>query len=85
MVQENQNVFQLTETHQQLIVVDLLREDVDRKKNKSLLDGSKEVGLEVKAKKTKYMLMPRHYSALQIHNVKISNKYRKKVSQSSHI
>jgi hypothetical protein len=45
------------------------------KKNKeALIDGSKEVGLEVNTEKTKYMLMPHEQNAWQNHNVKTVNR-----------
>jgi hypothetical protein len=44
-----------------------------KKNTKSLLCVSKEVGLEVKAKK-KYMFMPHHQNAWQIHNLNTADK-----------
>jgi hypothetical protein len=41
---------------------------------KSLLDASKEVGLEVNPEKTKYMLVPRCQKAGQRHSIKIGNR-----------
>jgi len=38
-----------------------------------LLVGSKEIGLEVNADKTKYMVMPRDQNAGRSHNIKIDN------------
>jgi len=38
-----------------------------------LLVGSKEIGLEVNADKTKYMVMPRDQNAGRSHNMKIDN------------
>jgi hypothetical protein len=45
------------------------------KKNvETLIDASKEVGLEVNVEKTKYMLLFRHQAAGQIHDIKIANR-----------
>jgi hypothetical protein len=41
--------------------------------NTALLDAGTEVGLEVKPKKTKYMLMSRDKKAVQKHSTKIAN------------
>jgi hypothetical protein len=38
----------------------------------TLLDASKEVGLEVNTEKTKYMLLSRHQNAGQSHDIKIA-------------
>jgi hypothetical protein len=48
---------------------------------KTLVDASKEVGLEVNAEKTKYMLLPRHQNAGQNHNIKIGDKSFEDVAQ----
>jgi hypothetical protein len=45
------------------------------KKNiETLIDASKKAGLEVNAKKTKYMLLSRHQNAGQNHDIKILRK-----------
>jgi hypothetical protein len=46
-----------------------------------LIDTSKEVGLDVNAKKTKYMLLPRHQNAGQSHDIKIANKSLENVAK----
>jgi ribosomal protein S2 len=40
----------------------------------TLIDASKEVGLEANTEKTKYMLLSRHQNAGQSHDIKITNK-----------
>jgi hypothetical protein len=47
----------------------------------STLDASKEVGLEVNAGKTKYMLLSRHQNAGQNHGIKIGNRCFENVAQ----
>jgi hypothetical protein len=79
-VQENQMGLKLSGTLQLLIYAD----DVNvpgnytgtiQKNTDSLIDASKEVGLEVNAKKSKYtyMLLSRHQNAGQNHGIKIAN------------
>jgi hypothetical protein len=60
-VQENQEGLILNGTHQLLAYADyvnIVGESI-QKDTKALLDASKEVGLEVNPKKTKYMLVSR--------------------------
>jgi hypothetical protein len=45
-----------------------------KKSTETLIGASKEVGLEVNAEKTKYMLLSRHKNARQNHNMKIANR-----------
>jgi hypothetical protein len=40
----------------------------------SLIDASKQVGLEVNTEKTEYMLLSRHQNAGQNHDIKIGNR-----------
>jgi hypothetical protein len=52
------------------------------KKNKgTLIDTSKEVGLEVNAEKTKCMLLSHHQNAGQTHDMKIANGCCENVAQ----
>jgi hypothetical protein len=55
--------------------VNLLGDSVDtiKKNTQTLIDDSKEVGLEVNTDKSKYMLLPRHKNAGQNHDIKITN------------
>jgi hypothetical protein len=47
----------------------------------TLIDASREVGLEINVEKTKYMLLSRHLSAGQNHYIKIANILFENVSQ----
>jgi hypothetical protein len=66
-VQENQAGLKLNGTHQLLAYADdvnLLGYDIDTiDRNKTLIDASKEVGLEVNVEKTKYMFVSRDQNA----------------------
>jgi UDP-N-acetylglucosamine 2-epimerase len=52
--------------------VNLLGDNIDaiKKNMETLIDASKEVGLEVNTEKTKYMLLSRHRNAGQSHDIK---------------
>jgi hypothetical protein len=52
-----------------------------KKDTETLIDASKEVGLEVNAEKTKYMLLPRHRNAVQNHKINIVNGSFENVAQ----
>jgi hypothetical protein len=77
-VQENQEGLKLNRTCQLLTYADddIVGGNVDTiKKNAgSLLDASKEVGLEVNPEKTKYILMSSSQNIGQKHSIKISNR-----------
>jgi hypothetical protein len=45
-----------------------------KRNTETLIDASKEVGLEVIAEKTKYMLLSRHQNAGRNHDIKIGNR-----------
>jgi ribosomal protein S2 len=63
--------------------VNLLGDNIDNiKKNaETLIDASKEVGLEANAGKTKYILLSRHQNAVQNHDKKICNRSFENVAQ----
>jgi len=54
-----------------------------KKNTKSLLFRSMEIGLEVNANKTKYMILLRDQNAGRIHNIKIGNSALKGWNNSS--
>jgi hypothetical protein len=76
-VQENQVGLKLNRTHQLLAYTDdvnLLGDNTDtiKKNTETLTDAGKEVGLEINAGKTRYMLLFCHQKAGQNHYIKIA-------------
>jgi hypothetical protein len=68
----------LNGTHQLLAYADnanLLRDNIDtiKENTETLIDASKEVGLEITVEKTKYMLLSRKHNADQNQDIKIAN------------
>jgi hypothetical protein len=79
MVQENQAGLKLNGTHKLLAYADdgnLLGDNIDiiNKNAETLIDASKEVGMEVNVEKTKYMLVSRDQNAGQTQEIKIGNR-----------
>jgi hypothetical protein len=77
--QENQVGLKLSGTHQLLIYagdVNLLGHNTAtaKKNTETLIDASKEIGPEVNAEKTKYMLLSNHQNADQNHGMKVANR-----------
>jgi hypothetical protein len=72
-------------THLLAYVVDvnLLGDNIDtiKKNTETLIDASKEVGLEINVDKTKYTLLSRHQNVGQNRDIKIAKRSFKNVSQ----
>jgi hypothetical protein len=85
-LQANQEGLKLNGTHQLLVYADdinILGGSIHavKKNTEALVVASKEIGLEVNADKTKYMVMSRNQNAGQNHNIKLDNKSFKRVEQ----
>jgi hypothetical protein len=59
--------------------------DAIKKKTQTLIDASKEVGLEVNTEKTKCMLLSRDQNAGQNHDIKIGNRCFENVAQFTYL
>jgi hypothetical protein len=85
-IQEKQAGLKLNRTHQLLAYahdVNLLGDNIDiiNKNTQTLIDASKEVGLEVNVEKTKYMLVYWDQNAGQNQEIKIGNRSFENVSR----
>jgi hypothetical protein len=85
-VQENQVGLKLNGIHQLLAYnddVNLLGDNMDttKKNTETLIDASKEVGLEINIEKTKYMLLSHQQNVGQNWDIKIANRSFENVSQ----
>jgi hypothetical protein len=77
--QENQVWLKLNETYHLLAYADdvnLLEDNIDaiNKNTETLIDASKEVGLEVNVEKTKYMVLYHHHNAGQSQDIQIASR-----------
>jgi hypothetical protein len=89
-VQQNQVGLTLNGTHQLLAYADdvnLLRENIYtvNRNTETLIEVSKEVGLEINVEKSKYMMLSRHPNVGQNRDLKIANRSFRNVSESKYL
>jgi hypothetical protein len=85
-VQENQVSLELNGTHQLLVYADINLSDnmnTIKENTKTLIGTSRDIGLEINAEKTKYVIMSHHQNSGQNQNTRTANELFKMLENSN--